>query len=149
LAHELIQSGFEVFLPLRNEKRQWSDRVKTVVAPLFPSYIFVQCYPHQITTVAGFTHVVTPVRLDSKFAFLSERDIEVIRLILETGYAVAVQESKLSAGDFVKIAHGPFKGLEGRLLHERGGVKFMVELDVLDKTISIEIDKLALEKIAE
>ena len=33
--------GIEAFLPLIKTVRQWSDRKKTVVLPLIPSYVFV------------------------------------------------------------------------------------------------------------
>src|SRR5437868_1057214 len=41
-AAELERRGFEVFLPLRRERRPWSDRVKTVELALFPGYLFVR-----------------------------------------------------------------------------------------------------------
>src|SRR5438093_13760100 len=37
----LVNEGFESFLPVRSELRQWSDRKQKVEFPLFPNYVFV------------------------------------------------------------------------------------------------------------
>jgi transcription antitermination factor NusG len=37
---QLGGKGYEVFLPTYESRRRWSDRVKTVVQPLFPGYVF-------------------------------------------------------------------------------------------------------------
>jgi transcription antitermination factor NusG len=144
---ELQSNGFEVFLPTITERRQWSDRIKKVESVLFPSYIFVCCLPHQISTVAGYKHIVRPVKLDGNYAFLSDKDIEVINLFLKTGYTVLVHETNLRLGDKVKVVQGAFKGMEGVLIREKDSTRFAMELDVLDKTISVEIDAALLEKI--
>ncbi|MEW5853886.1 MAG: transcription termination/antitermination NusG family protein, partial [Myxococcota bacterium] len=40
-AAELEGRGFQVLLPLKRERRLWSDRVQTVELALFPGYLFV------------------------------------------------------------------------------------------------------------
>ena len=36
----LSDKGYETFLPLYRSRRRWSDRVKELDLPLFPSYLF-------------------------------------------------------------------------------------------------------------
>ena len=38
---QLTERNIENFLPLREEIRQWTDRKKRVIVPLFPGYLFV------------------------------------------------------------------------------------------------------------
>jgi hypothetical protein len=40
VADALQAKGYEVFLPMHTERRQWSDRLKTYDTPLFPGYLF-------------------------------------------------------------------------------------------------------------
>src|ERR1035441_10660094 len=40
VADALQAKGYEVFLPMHTVRRQWSDRLKTYDAPLFPGYLF-------------------------------------------------------------------------------------------------------------
>ncbi len=51
----LEDKGYEVFLPTYTATRRWSDRVKSVSLPLFPSYIFCKFDVH-----ARFPILVTP-----------------------------------------------------------------------------------------
>src|SRR4030088_2667524 len=41
--HRLREQGMEAFLPTVRETHRWSDRKKTVEAPLFSCYVFVRC----------------------------------------------------------------------------------------------------------
>jgi transcription antitermination factor NusG len=40
VAEGLLAKGYEVFLPMHTVRRQWSDRLKTYDAPLFPGHLF-------------------------------------------------------------------------------------------------------------
>jgi hypothetical protein len=40
VAEGLQAKGYEVFLPMHIVRRQWSDRLKTYEAPLFPGHVF-------------------------------------------------------------------------------------------------------------
>ena len=42
VAQQLEELGFVVYLPLKVEVKQWSDRKKKVISPLFSSYVFIQ-----------------------------------------------------------------------------------------------------------
>jgi hypothetical protein len=42
VAEQLTKMGIECYCPLITQVRQWSDRKKKVVVPLFNSYVFVQ-----------------------------------------------------------------------------------------------------------
>src|SRR5215469_744544 len=37
---QLQGKGYEDFLPLYRDRRQWSDRIKEMELPLFPGYLF-------------------------------------------------------------------------------------------------------------
>src|ERR1017187_9568185 len=40
VAERLQAKGYEVFLAMHTVRRQWSDRLKTYNAPLFPGHLF-------------------------------------------------------------------------------------------------------------
>ena len=42
VADRLAERGWEVYLPIVEELRQWSDRKKKVQRPLFNAYVFVK-----------------------------------------------------------------------------------------------------------
>lgn len=43
----LANQGFEAYLPSYRKRRRHARRVDTVLAPLFPRYLFVRMDPHQ------------------------------------------------------------------------------------------------------
>src|ERR1700757_2567978 len=44
-SNELSVRGFESFLPMQRLQRRWSDRIKTIEAPVFPGYLFCRFEP--------------------------------------------------------------------------------------------------------
>ena len=40
VASALLSKGYEGFLPLYRHRSRWSDRIKEVLLPLFPGYMF-------------------------------------------------------------------------------------------------------------
>jgi len=56
----LLRDGYESYLPLKTELRQWSDRRKKVKVPLLPGYVFVKCSRKDIQSVVRYPHVVAP-----------------------------------------------------------------------------------------
>src|SRR5262245_45581493 len=80
VARQLIERGISHYLPLRKEVRRWSDRRVTILAPLFPGYLFVRCSSEQRFAIACLpgvvrfvsTGVATAIIPDSEFARLKE-----------------------------------------------------------------------------
>jgi len=57
----LTNKGYECFLPIYRQKRQWSDRVIEIDLPLFPMYIFCRFSPSGVgkaITTPGVTRIV-------------------------------------------------------------------------------------------
>jgi len=54
LYNALLKSRFQVYLPLIEVKRVWSDRIKTVLIPLIPSYVFIKICSSQIYQLYSF-----------------------------------------------------------------------------------------------
>ena len=54
----LRAAGVDTFLPLYRARRQWSDRVKDLDAPLFPGYVFSRFTLRDRARVVGTPGVV-------------------------------------------------------------------------------------------
>ncbi|MDR3142795.1 MAG: UpxY family transcription antiterminator [Tannerellaceae bacterium] len=106
----LAAREIEVWLPLHQAPRVWSDRVKIVELPLFNSYVFVKCKEHELhelLKVYGVSHIVF---FDGKPAVIRQREIDAIRDFLEQ----AVNHTIL-IGDEVKILSGSMKNISGKV----------------------------------
>ena len=108
----------ELFLPVRRERRAWSDRVKTAEVPLFPSYLFVRLALTAERRVALLRskHVVDLVgRLpgDERIArAIPDQEIDALRIVVDADRALDPIE-RLVPGQHVLVGAGPLRGARG------------------------------------
>jgi transcription antitermination factor NusG len=120
VAAALQAAGEECYLPLRRERRRWSDRYKTVEVVLLKGMIFIRTTDaRRVELMQGIyglyafmadkaTHrpVVVPDGQMEAFIFMVER----------SGTPVYVSTGPLAPGDRVRIRCGSMEGLEGELV---------------------------------
>ena len=61
----LKEKGIEAYVPLRVEKKKWSDRIKTVETPLITCYVFVRVASGRMIDVLRTQGVVGPLLLQT------------------------------------------------------------------------------------
>jgi len=115
-----------------------------VQLPLFPGYVFVRLaicdrmHVLQIPGVAklvGFSGMPTP---------LPQGEIESLRLSLLNGVR-AEPHPYLRVGHRVRVKSGPFMGLEGILKREKNQNRLVVSLDLLLRSVAVEVSAMELE----
>ncbi len=117
------RTGVECFLPLLQEQRIIRHKVKTVIAPLFPGYLFVRVHLSEhyraVIYARGVRKIVefgaTPVEVDLAI-------IDAIkRRMVGAEVSVLGPEKELSSGQLVHIKDGPFVGLNAVFMREMPG----------------------------
>ncbi len=142
----LERRGFEVFLPLQQVMRQWTDRKKKVEVPLFNSYIFVAVPEHQITSILEVPGVSWVIRHNGKPAELHPKEYDTIVRFIETGFLLETLSAEdIETGEEVKVMDGPLKGLSGYVSGKNKG-KFTVIFEGLGQAIRVAIDPFLLKK---
>lgn len=138
--------AFKAFLPLIKEKRAWSDRIKTVLVPLLPSYVFVKLplkELHQIYYYPGFVHIVS---FEGKPCAVREEEINLLEQIIANDLT-AQKSNNCQVGDWVRITRGPLKGWEGRVDGKRGKSRIVFHFECIQQAISVEVKMEDVEKI--
>jgi transcription antitermination factor NusG len=144
-AQLLTRKGFEVLLPLYRSRSRWSDRTQSVLLPLFPNYLFVQCDLDSRVRVLQTAGVCWFVSNAGVPADVSEAEIEMVRRVVEA--PVTVQpHSFLDRGDRVRVLRGPLTGLTGILTRVKNQCRVIISLELLRKSAAIEIDLSDLER---
>ncbi len=107
----------EVFLPLHLSPRKWSDRIKMVEVPLFPSYIFVKTYRWHLYDLVRMPGVARILYFLGEPAVLRDSEIEAIRkfLVIARGKACSFEVDEV-----VKVAIGPLAGTFGKIKTVKG-----------------------------
>lgn len=145
-AQLLARKNFEVLLPLYRSRSRWSDRTQTVLLPLFPNYLFVQCDLDSRVRVLQTAGVCCFVSNAGFPTSVSESEIEMVRRVVEA--PVNVQPHPfLDRGDHVRILRGPLAGLTGLLMRVKNQCRVVISLELLRKSAAIEIDLSDLERI--
>jgi transcription antitermination factor NusG len=135
----LCANGVQTFLPVFRSRRQWSDRIKQQEAPLFPGYVFGRfSLPERVSVlktpgvarIVGFGGVPVP---------LEDQEVGSIRTALASDLALRPWPY-LHAGDKVRIERGPLRGVEGILLREKTGFRLVLGVEILQRSVAVEVD---------
>ncbi len=147
VASKLKEKAIEHFLPTRTEIRQWHDRKKKIVVPVFPGYLFVKVNEAdslQVYLIDGFVRFLTT---GSYTDTLSDKQMAAIKQLFETDYEIIGQP--LRTGEPVMITGGPLIGLEGVIEEEQENGRVSVSVEILKKHILVLVDAKHLERIEE
>jgi transcription antitermination factor NusG len=138
VAEQLTGRGVEFYLPLYETVSRWKDRRVWLSLPLFPGYVFVRIPLRERLLVLGVPSVVRLVGFNGRPAPLPEEEIESLR----NGLSALRAEPYpfLKAGRRVRIVQGPLEGLEGVLLRRKGRYRLVLSLDLIQRSICVDVD---------
>lgn len=146
-AAQLASKGLEVFLPVRKENREWSDRTKIITVPLFPGYAFVRSFRSlalrllvlQTPGVMGF------VSFAGTAATVPPKQIEDLQLLLAENVPFSLYPF-VQVGQHVRIRGGCLNGVEGLLTRREKG-KLVISIESIQRSLAIEIQGYEVEMI--
>ncbi len=134
----LEEKGFTVYLPLKEEKREWSDRTKIVEIPLLRSYIFVYIPLVDSLPVLQTNGVIGFVNFKREYAPIPEYQIETLKKSLEVVSNLEPVDY-FQQGQLVKVIRGPLEGAIGRVKVIKNRSKLIISLDALQSSYGINI----------
>ena len=143
---ELDATGIETFLPLIKNLKQWSDRKKWVVEPLFRSYLFVHVSRPDYYKVLNTFGVVRYITFEGKAVPVPPKQILAIKQYLNAEEIMQDGGKIFEIGDKVEIFLGPLKGLTGYLVNIQGKQKVKIEIESIGHSITLTIPKSFLRK---
>lgn len=135
----LKAGGVDTFLPLYHSRRRWSDRVIDVDLPLFPGYVFGKFSLEERVRILRTPGVTRIVSFAGSPAPVPERELADVRAALASKLPLGPWPY-LRAGDPVRIERGPLRGLEGTLLREVGGLRLVLSVELLQRSLAVEIE---------
>lgn len=117
VAQLLQNKGVEVYCPIKEEIRQWSDRKKKIQEPVFKSYIFVsmQDYKQENVNVLMTPGAVRFLWWVGKPGVVRDEEIQAIKDFLNN-YKNAEITIEVKEGQTVMISEGPLKENTGQVL---------------------------------
>lgn len=142
LARKLLRRNVPFFLPLH--RRQWRSRGRLLSSymPLFPGYLFVR-------GDAGTAHRALETNLIARILSVGDQarlhtDLGRIHRLIAAG-APLTPEDRLSPGTPVAITRGSLAGLEGTILRRGKDLKLVIEVEFLQRGVSVEVESWMIE----
>ncbi|MCL1126090.1 UpxY family transcription antiterminator [Shewanella surugensis] len=130
--------GIEAYLPLERSIRQWSDRKKEIVKPIFKSYLFVRQSTdeyHEVKCLPGFLQYVS---FGHQVAIIPDTDIRLMKSIVDNFNQIKIADG-LVKGDKVKILFGPLGGHIGVLTQDQGKAKVALYVQKLKHSFMLDM----------
>ena len=146
VAELLERKKVEVYCPLNKVNREWADRRKVVLEPLFTSYVFVYVSEQEHASIKQTDGVVNFVYWLNKPAVIRNEEIETIRKFLIEYDHVSLEKTQVNLNDRVRIINGPLMMWEGNVVEIRTNT-IKITLPSLGQNLVAEIRKEHLETI--
>ncbi len=140
VARNLRSNGLEEFSPAYRTRRRWCDRIKEIETPLFPGYVFCHFSFEQRMLVLNTPSVASVVGFGKNPAPVGDQEIAAIRAVLASGLP-AQPWPYLRAGQRVRIEQGCLEGVVGILLREKDLYRVLVNVEILQRSVAVEIDR--------
>jgi transcription antitermination factor NusG len=128
----------ESFLPVFEELHVWKNRQKkTIVKPLFPSYVFVRVGRTErklvyripgVLRLVGNTHGPIPIPRSEMVVLKSAATIKRLEPFTD-----------LVVGERVRIASGPMQGVEGTLVRKKNDLRFVLSVSLIHQHAALEV----------
>jgi len=138
----LINQGFEVYLPKFLKRRRHARKTELIKAPLFPRYLFVKIdinlhrWP-SINSTHGVQYLVCAGSNPS--AIQSEIIEEFQRHENKNGIIIIDPRERYKKGDPVRLLDGPFADVIGMFDSATDDQRVMILLDLMGRRVRVKL----------
>ncbi|MGB7547840.1 MAG: UpxY family transcription antiterminator [Terracidiphilus sp.] len=147
VAHHLEQMGFDVFLPLYREVHQWKDRRKSVLMPLFPSYVFFSGDLDRRFQILNTPGVFSLVCSGAKVGVIPAAELEAVRRAM-TNPMPLEPHPFLQCGERIRVRSGPLAGIEGIVARRKDSLRIVLSVEMLRRSVSVEVEEEIVERVS-
>lgn len=134
-AQKLESLGYETFVPVQTEIRQWSDRKKEVERVIIPMVVFLKADFPKVKDIERLSFIHSFLRYPGAkdAAIIPEDQIERLKFMLgNCESTIVIEPFKIIKGAKVRVARGCLRGIEGQISKdETNGYKLYITIDNL------------------
>lgn len=145
-AERINANDIEYYLPTITTVKQWSDRKKKVIEPLFRGYIFIKANEIERYKALAVDGVINTVCFGGSPSRIPEWEIENLKKMMDIDSNVVVSE-KIPIGSTVRVIEGPFADIEGVVCEEENNERILsITINLLRRSVQV---KLPMENVIE
>lgn len=135
----LRQRGYEELIPSYQQKRRWSDRIKTVEVPLFTGYVFLRFRADNRQPVVSTPGVIRLVGTGNTPIPIDDSEIEALQ-IANKATSRCGPWPFLQVGQEVEVRNGPLYGLKGKIIRFKNKQRIIISLNLLQQSAFVDIE---------
>jgi transcription antitermination factor NusG len=146
VAQHLSTRHIDFFLPVQRIVNRWKNGLRMLIErPLFPGYVFVKIDCRDRVRVLELPGVHSLVGAGREPTPLPHEEIEVLRRGMHL--LNAQPHPLVKSGERVIIRKGPLDGMTGIVVRQKNSARVILTVDLIMKSISVEVDGQDLEVI--
>ncbi len=136
----LGQRCIEVYLPKCEVVRQWKDRKKKVIEPLFRNYIFAHVDEQDRLRALKTPGIVRCISFGGTLAEVDQTEIEQLKIAQQDPARLRIVDSPLpTLGEVVTITEGPLRGLRGEVAEHRGQYHVILYVTAIRQAVRVHV----------
>lgn len=145
----LTEKGIQTYLPLKVERRKWSDRIKKIETPLFPGYLFVRISYYKERN-SSLSHPASRYFLKDPATgnpgVFPDKQMEDLKHMVNEGQDLVVEISRqFPVGATIRILSGPFKGIIAEVENPENPERIFLKIPLFQQMCSLPFDSTDLE----
>lgn len=143
----LLRQGYETYLPVMRDVRRRKGRRVTLIAPMFPRYLFIHLnrQTDNWAPVRSTLGVVSIVRFGRMAARVPDELVKLLRSREDQQGIQILPVEEYKPGSRVRITQGGFAGYEGIFQAATGRDRVTVLLNVLGRKARTTVDSASIE----
>ncbi len=142
LAWDLIARAVVHFLPMAGRTAVWGGPRRTVLTPVFPSYLFFAGDVEARLTALATGRVVSVIPVPQQATLVGE--LQAIHLAVKSRLTLDPYPFAV-VGRRCRVARGPLRGIEGTVVRRDDAVRLVLQISTLGQSVALEVGADALE----
>lgn len=139
VAKLLQQMGYTHFVPLVEDVKIYSRKIRKVQKTIIPGYVFVKISPMSIVPVLMIEGVYNVIKFEGKPAVVKQREIELLQLMTGGDFSIELVKERPELGDTVRIVQGRLNGVVGKLIKKERKNRIIIEMSSVDISLAISV----------
>lgn len=139
-AFGLQERGYETFVPVFEQRRTWSDRIKLVQVPLFTGYVFLKFNAESIYPAVTAPGVLRLVGTGAMPTAMEDSEIEALQLTARLNLPCGPFEF-LEVGQEVMVRLGPLSSIKGKIVQFKNKQRLILSINLIKRSVFVDIDR--------
>jgi transcriptional antiterminator RfaH len=140
VAEQLVAKKINYYLPIVKDIRKWSDRVKIIHSPLFPSYLFIyleqlQNYYDSLEAKGALYYV----RFGHEIAKVADTIVNNLKIVVNASEFIEISFVEFQKGETLTISEGPLTGLNCEVVQYKNKEMLLVRISLLKRSVLAEL----------